>query len=488
MDRTANRLVEYTLSQRYEDLPPEVVKAAKRRVVDSLGCGLAAYLAPPAKIARHLALPVAGPFGSRVYGSLVRTAPDLAAFANGVMVRYLDFNDTYRSVDGTHPSDNIPALIAVAEAVGKGGKALLAAMAVSYEVQCRFADTVPFNDKGWDQPVAGVIACALGVGKILALSRDQLHHALALAIIPNLATHQTRVGELSMWKGCATAMGARQGVFAAFLAREGMTGPHDPIEGRNGLFAQAGGEKYELRPLAVRGQTFALSQTNLKRWPVRDSCQLAVDTGRDLRAKVRAEEIESLRVLTYRSAFRSSVQDPELWVPQTRETADHSMPFSIAVTLLDGEVTPDTFSRARFLDADVLALMKRMKIEEDVEFSKQAPGVRNCRIEAFTKDGKRYVTHRQLTAEDIGRGMSDEEVNEKFTRLTRNMIVPARRKQLLDLIRNLEGVENMGSVVDLLGMQRHVCRKGIAARPGSGIVEPQVVRRRLRSARGESVV
>jgi len=452
MGAIEDRMVDYAATLSFDELPAAVVHQAKRRVIDTLAGALPAFAAPPVQAARKLAMPVNGAGGARVWGSLVRTTPDLAAFVNGSMLRYLDINDTHRTVDGSHPSDNLGGLLAVAEMLGASGAAFLEALVISYEIQCRFVDSVPFNEAGWDQPVPGVMACALAAGRLLGLSRDQLQQALALAIIPNLSTYQTRSGELSMWKGCAAANGARQGVFAAQLAAAGMTGPCEPFDGVFGLWKQTMGKPYDVKPFATPGNglAFGITQTNIKKYPVRDSCQLPADTAKRLREKVAGADIAALRIDTYRSAYKGAVEDPELWAPKTRETADHSMLVTAAVTLLDGEVTPDTFNSERFKHADVLDLINRTKVEVLDEFTKAAPDVRNSRMVAIGRDGCEHVAHLAWTAADIARGLSDSEVEEKFAKLTRDLMVPARRRALLDLLWRLDELPDVVALVDRL--------------------------------------
>jgi 2-methylcitrate dehydratase len=451
MSGLEGRMVDYALALAYGDLPEKAIHHAKRRVIDTLGAALAAYTAPPVRIARKLALPVARERGSRVWGSLVRTSPDMAAFVNGCMLRYLDINDTYRTLDGSHPSDNLGGVLAVAEMLGASGKDFLAALVVSYELQCRFVDSVPFNDAGWDQPVPGVMACALGCGRLLGLSRAEMHEALALAIIPNLCTYQARAGELSMWKGCASANGARQGVFAALLAAEGMTGPSEPFDGVFGLWKQTMDRPYEIKPFATgKDGAYAVAQSNIKKYPVRDSCQLPVDTARAARVKLASKEIASIRVETYRSAYKGAVEDPELWAPKTRETADHSMLVAIVVTLLDGTITPDTFNSERFKHPEVLELIKRTKVEVLEEFTKQAPGVRNCRVTVTAADGSTHVGHLKWTTEDIERGLSDAEIEDKFNALNRDIMPASERRALLDYLWRLDEVADVRMLVDRL--------------------------------------
>ena len=453
MTTTEERLTDYAASLEFGDLSPAVVRAAKRRIIDTLGCAVAAYAEPPALIARKMAVPVAGDSGARVIGSLVRTTPDLAAFANGVMLRYLDFNDTHRTLDGSHPSDNLAGVLAVAEATGASGADFILALAISYEIQCRFVDSVPFNDNGWDQPVPGVMACALACGRLLGLGREALRHALAIAAIANLCTYQTRAGELSMWKGCAAANGARQGVFAAQLAREGLTGPYEAFDGVFGLWKQTVGKPYDLKPLAAAGEEgFAIAQSNIKMYPARDSCQLPVATARDLRQKVAAADIASLKIETYASAHKGAVADPELWAPKTRETADHSMLVAVAATLIDGTVTPDTFANRRFLDADVLDLIGRTEVVVCDAFSAETPGVRNCRIEATAAGGAVHIAHGKLTTGDVQRGPSDDEIEAKYRNNTRNHMAEGEREQLLELLWDLDNLGDIGRLVDRLAI------------------------------------
>jgi 2-methylcitrate dehydratase len=454
MGDVERRMVDYAATLNFADLPESVVHHAKRRVLDTIGGALAAFTAPPVQMARRVAQPIAGTRGARVWGSLALTSADMAAFVNGAMLRYLDINDTHRTIDGSHPSDNLGGILAVAEMIGASGKQLLEALTIAYEIQCRFVDSVPFNEKGWDQPVPGVMACALACGRLLGLDREQLQHALSLAIIPNLSTYQTRAGELSMWKGCAAGNGARQGVFAAMLAAEGMTGPYEAFDGVFGLWKQTLGKPYEVKPFATPGNglTFGITQTNMKKYPVRDSCQLPADVARELRNKIPAGDIAELRIDTYRSAYKGAVEDPELWAPRTRETADHSMLVTVAVTLIDGMITPDTFNSERFKAPEILDLIKRTRVEIVDEFTRAAPGVRHNRLVAKAKDGREIVAHQFWTEADIAKGMSDAELETKFAKLTRDVIPERRRRELLGLLWKLEELDDVTSLVDRLAL------------------------------------
>jgi 2-methylcitrate dehydratase len=447
VDKTLDSLATFAHDFDLDGLPSKALAGARQRVVDSIGCAVAGHDSPPAEAARRLALEVADPRGSRVWGSLLRTTPEDAAFANGVALRYLDFNDTYRKLDGSHPSDNLPALMAVAEHASASGRDLIAGLVISYEVQSRFADVVPFNALGWDQPTAGVIAAALGAGKILKLSADQLRNAVSIAIVANMALHQTRRGELSWWKGCAAAMGARQGSHAARMAAYGMKGPAEPFEGADGVWARLG-QRYDVTDLGL--STWAIQQSNLKTWPVRDSCQLPIDTALMLRERIAREKIAKLTIQTYESAYKGAIADEELWRPKTRETADHSMLVAVSLALLDGSVTPASFSAERFKDEDVLALIGSVTVERLPEFNSAAPARRNCRLVAELTSGRTVDAHLVLTQEDIERGKSDDDVTAKFLSLT-GSLPRDRRDQLLERLWHIDEQPLVSDVVDLLG-------------------------------------
>lgn len=452
------KIVKFSSGVRFEDLSAAAIRAAKMRLIDSVGVAFAAYDAPTARIARRLAQPTTGDISARIWGSQVRTTLESAAFANGVMVRYLDLNDAWRTKDAHHPSDYLPGILAVAEYRGASGEDFIAALAVAYEIVCRFTDVVPFNTAGWDQPITGAIATAMAVGRLLGLSREALFHALALAAIPNLCTYQTRAGELSMWKGCAGPNGARNGVFAALLASEGMTGPHQAFDGVFGVWNQTlRGTPYDvLLGSCYDDGKWGIVQTNIKTHPVRDSCQLPIDTALELRSRAKAGDIAALRIETYRSAWEGAVKDKELWSPKTRETADHSMLFAVACTLLDGEVTPASFEKGRFADRDVLDLIGRTTVDVIDEFTSATPERRNCRITATLQSGGTAVAHRMVTLADIERGMSDHELMQKFERCTTGMFVGESARAFLDAAASLERMSNVSRIVDHIRLRKAV--------------------------------
>ena len=261
MDNTIRRIADFSANISYTDLPPTVIHDCKRRIIDVFGCGVAAYSSEPVAIARKLALRAQVSDGGTVLGTKVRALPELSAFSNGVAMRYLDGNDTYPG-GGGHPSDTIAPVITVADTIGADGKATITAIVLAYEIFHLVFDVTRIREKGWDHVLYTAIGSAVGAAKLLGLGRDQIAHAIALAITPNLALEVTRRGELSMWKGCAAGNAARNGVFAALLAAEGMTGPLSAVEGDHGLWNAIG--KFEIGAFAGKSQPFRITQAHFK--------------------------------------------------------------------------------------------------------------------------------------------------------------------------------------------------------------------------------
>ena len=240
MDPTTEYLSDYACRLTYEDLSQEAVHQVKRTLVDSLGCAIGAFDSEPASIARRMASRVQGNPPARIFGTSQETSTDLAAFANTVLIRYLDCNDAYAARGTGHPSDMIPGVLAVAGGHRMDGRAVITAITAAYEVFCRLADEVSL--KGWDQGMFAAIGATCGTGMILGLDRKAMGNAISIAITTGVPLGVTRVGELSMWKGCATAAAVRTAVFAAELAAEGMTGPGQPLR-RTGRTVAAPGDR-----------------------------------------------------------------------------------------------------------------------------------------------------------------------------------------------------------------------------------------------------
>ncbi|PSO07388.1 2-methylcitrate dehydratase [Candidatus Marsarchaeota G2 archaeon BE_D] len=408
----ADKIADYAVSLEYKDLSQLAVREAKRRIIDTIGVCFPALDAVPVKIARDVAAYSTSRYGATVFGSWVKSPIQEAAFANGCAARYLDYNDTYLSKEALHPSDNIPTVLAAAEAEDADGRDLLLGVVAAYEVACRLGDASSIRDRGWDHVTYIAISAAVGAAKAMGLDRDKVVQAVNLAATPNIALRQTRAGELSMWKGCAAANAARNGLFAALLAKHGMTGPSPVFEGEMGFFKQVSGPL----ELSLGSDEPKLVETHIKYYPVEYHAMSAVDAARKIREKVAPDEIAEVYVDTFSVGWRIIVKDPEKWDPKTKETADHSLPFIVATTLVDGSIWLDSYLDWKLRDPSVRRLLGVMKVNVDPEFDKMYPESTPVRVKVVTKGGSAYTEEVTYPRGHFKNPLSDEEVETKYLR------------------------------------------------------------------------
>ncbi|MBK9607847.1 MAG: MmgE/PrpD family protein [Betaproteobacteria bacterium] len=418
MDRPTRHLIEFTLDSRGANLGARIVHECKRRLIDSIGCAIGAFNDQLCVTLRQMARDYPGPQGATLWGTADQTSPEMAAFCNGVMVPVQDYNDTYFvSTDGAHPSDMIPALFAVAEAVRADGRSLIVATATAYEIMCRFMQSVDVSARNYDQPLYASAATALAAGQLMGLSAPELAHALALAVTPNLPLRQTRNGELSHWKGCATADGTRKAIFAANLASRGVTGPSDIFEGKQGMWSVLGAFDWaataEWPAMAMVGSTY------LKNLPVCYHAQAAAQAAIQLHPAVRGKDIEAVEIATYDEAVRMIGTDPTRWRPRSRETADHSLPFIAATCLTHGAVDASSFDREMLDKPELVELMQKIRVTPSPPLTALYPKTAPARVVVRTRNGETLAEEVHFPKGHSADPMNDAEIEEKFTRLCR---------------------------------------------------------------------
>ena len=410
----ARRLADYALGLRYEDLDSATIERVKIHLIDSLGCGVGALNEPAVRICREIALPVGGT--STIIGTNRRTTPDLAAFANGAAIRYLDFNDTYVGKFAIHPSDNIAPCLAVAEAERASAQELITAIVIAYEVNCRLTDALDISARGWDPPVLGLPAVALAAGRLMKLTEEQLTHAVGLAINDHIPLGLTRAGDLSEWKGIAVAEAGRNAVFAVRLARTGLTGPAPIFEGKSGVFQQiSGAAKIDVASFGGRDRPFRIHQCILKPYPAVIYTQTAIVAAIEVAKEVGAlDQIVTIDIATSRRGYERTGSEPEKWDPKTRETADHSLAYITARAMFDGDITSESFSEQKFRDPAVLTFMQKIKVAEDPALTARTGGAVPTRVTATLSDGKRITRESDHAPGFVARPMNRSEVERKF--------------------------------------------------------------------------
>ena len=445
MDHSTKSIAEFSTRLDYADLPANVVHDCKRRIIDTVGCAIAAFDEEPSRIARAVAMRTEVPGGAAVIGTSHRTLPELAAFANSVASRYLEGNDTYPG-GGGHPNDNLLPVLAVAEASRASAPSAITAIVLAYEVHRYLFRAFPMRKHALDYVLYNAVASAAGAAKVLGLTLPQTANAIALAAVPNLGTDISRRGHLTMWKGCAAANAARNGVFAAIMAAEGMAGPPTPFE--DGLTAVIGAE--EICPFPIDPTGFSLLKADYKFFLSEFHAQGPAFLALELLPQIKLDDVEKIEVSTYHFAWFEIGSGAEKWQPTTRETADHSIPYVVAAVLIDGAYTDAIFAPERFQDQRTLDLMKKITIIEDTDFNKRYSASLPCRITITLKSGGQKTAELSNPIGHHDRPMSDAQVVEKFRGLAGRKLVPARLEKVLDRIWKIDDDANWSSLFDEL--------------------------------------
>jgi 2-methylcitrate dehydratase len=413
----AERLAAYADGLRFEDIDAATVEAVKIHLVDTIGCGIAAFDERPVRVCREIALAGASAGGaSTVIGTTRRTSPDFASFANGVAFRYYDLNDIYVKRQGCHPSDQIAACLAVAEAERASAAELITAIVLAYEINCRLTEAIDLSTRGWDPPVLSLPAVALAAGKLMKLGPDRLVQAVNLAVNDHISMNQTRVQTMSDWKGLADAEAGRNAVFATLLARAGLTGPAPIFEGKAGFFKLVSGPvDVNVDGFGGRGVPFLITRTGMKAYPAVAYAQTAIAAAIAVAKEVGPlDRIAAIEIATTIRGYEAAGSEPEKWAPKTRDTADHSLPYTAARAMLDGDITNESYAPDKLSDPAAAALMRKTTVKEDPVLTKRLGAAIPTRLTAVLADGQRVTREIDDVPGFVGRPMGRADVERKF--------------------------------------------------------------------------
>ncbi|HEV2248548.1 MAG TPA: MmgE/PrpD family protein [Terriglobia bacterium] len=438
----------------FDQLSPKARDQLKNAVLDALGCALGALGAEAIRLIRAQV----EEFGGASLCTLIgggRTAPDRAAFCNGALVRYLDFNDSFLAVgESCHPSDNLAPVLAAAEYANCSGRELLTALAVAYQVQCRLSEMAPVRHKGFDHTTQGAYAVAGGVAKALGLTQVQTANAIAIAGTAFNALRVTRTGALSHWKGLAypnTAFGAAH---AAFLARRGITGPLEVFEGNKGFIETIAGP-FELD--WSKEDLERVTKIILKKYNAEVHSQSAIEALLELKREqpFGAPEVERVELETFAVAHNiiGGGEEGDKTLVQTKEQADHSLQYILAVAILDGQVMPEQYSQERIQRPDVQKLLRKISVRPSIELSRRFPNQMPVRLQVHLHGG-RVLAREQDDYEGFHtRPMSWPTVVQKFERLSYSVSTAALRQELVEAVANLDRIPAT-DLTDLLAQVR----------------------------------
>ena len=432
MDEVLSALVDIVEGGRARQ-SDDALHAAKRMLLDSIGCALGSYREQVPAIIRRISGRRAKPSGARVFGSGSRLQPDAAVFANSVMIRFLDYNDTYGSTAGVgHPSDYIPAAMAQLGEEEIPGELILRSILVGYEVFCRLTDATRLGVEQIDHVLNGAVASAAAASVANGLSSEHTRHALSLAVTANLSLQATRLGELSMWKGCAAGNACRNGVFAAELAAAGITGPDSPFTGRGGLFRVTGQEP-DMRPLGASAGP-AILECHIKRFPSGYFSQGAIEAALAVHAERSGRVPAAVEVGTFGFGKHVMAGDAQKWHPVTRETADHSIPYVVACALARGAVKHHDLDESQLADPEIRRLLDVLTVEEDPECVAAWPEACMNRVTVRFSGGSQESKSVRYYRGHAKNPMSDSELEEKFRDQAESVITEADADALLKAI------------------------------------------------------
>jgi 2-methylcitrate dehydratase len=454
-DRILNHLCDYALKLSYRDLPQEVIQRTKQIILDTVGCALGGAESPPAKIARAAASEITSAIPSTVLISGQKTSPDLAAFANGVMIRYLDFNDTYAGSPTCHPSDLLAPVLAVVDARNGNGKDAILGTVLGYEVLCGLIDAgAKERGRSWDQSTYGVIAAAVVAAKLFGHTKEQMANAISLAVSSHISLEQIRRGQISHWKGCALANASRNAVFCAMLAAKGMTGPEEAFEGKAG-FLNSTGIRFEISPFADSADAYRIMKARLKAFPSGYFSQSAIEAILSLRSQIPdLDDIKEIRLQTFPAGYEVMGSGEANWRPETRESADHSLPFVMAVALMEGNLEIRHYEQMYYKRTNVRALMQKIKVRIGEEPVAAWPEVPLNIVDVETKSGKVLSTKVAYHLGHFKRFMTDEEQERKFLPLAEPLLPKGQINDLLACLRRLDEVEQISELISLTVAQK----------------------------------
>ncbi|MFD1647864.1 MmgE/PrpD family protein [Haloarchaeobius litoreus] len=446
---TTAELAAFARDVEYESLSGPVRDELKKRLLDSLGIAVGAMEAETSAVVRSTVDEYAGDGDCRLWGSGRHTSPVAAAMYNTTLVRYLDYMDSFLAPGETpHPSDNVAAVLAVAEQQGRSGAELLASLAVAYEVQGELAWNAPVRGRGWDHVTHTVVSAATAAGDARGLDTEQLRNAIGIAGTAHNALRVTRTGGINEWKGVASANAARNAVHSVVLADHGMEGPVDLFEGQKGWKEVISGPfQLDLDTGCER-----VLDTMTKRYVAETYAQSAVEGIVELAAgeDIDHERVEAITLQTFHgAALIIGGGEGNRHDVQTKAQADHSLPYMLSAALVDGELTRESYTPERIHREGVQRLLETVSVDEDDTLTERfEAGAMPAIVDVAVDDGTVYRVEKDAFAGHPSKPMSWDDLVAKFESMTADRYDEAHRDRIVETVRGIEDHE----VADLVAL------------------------------------
>ncbi len=438
MEKSISRqIAEFAVNLKYEDLPESVVHEVQRYLYDSVGCAYGASHTKDVNIIRDIYLEMGGAGESTLLGFGDKMPAVNATLVNALMIRALDFNDIYWKEDPSHPSDIIPAALSVGEKVNASMKDVIVAIVLAYEFEqrmCEFA--VPgVRERKWHHATLTQFVSPIVAGKLLGLTVDQMVNAIGINGCHNHTIGCPTAGKLTMMKNTVDPMATQTGVFAALMAQRGYTGTEAVFEGKEGLMDVFGPDWNLDKLLGGLGKSYKILECSMKAFPTEAlththiTCALKAVTENN----ISYDQIQEVRVTTIARAC-DILFDPHKYRPDSRETADHSLPYCLAAALVDHKVTTQSFSDEKLSDPRIWEVIDKIKGEASEEFEKMFPAKQPSRVVVRTNDGREFAEYLEYPKGDPREPMSMEDLENKFNALSSKLLTPEAQAAKRDMI------------------------------------------------------
>jgi len=437
----------------YQQLSPEAVYQAKRFLLDSIGCALGGYLQHDVKIALQVLDEIAGRGPATVIGTGKRIDAVSASLANALMIRCMDYNDIYWNQDPSHPSDIFPAALACCERAKSDGRELIVGLVLGHEFEMRFCEAAfpGIRERGWHHATLTAFVSPIVAGRALHLRWEQIRHAVGISASRHATLGAVTAGKLTMMKNTVDPMATQSGVLAALMAEKGYTGPEHVVEGKEGL-THCFGPAWKLNLLTDGlGDSWRITQCGMKAFPTEALTHTPISAVLDIVKSndLKPEQVEKVRI---RSLARAAdiLSDPSKYDPQSKETADHSLPYVIAAALAERQVTPVQFEMRKIMDPTIRAQLRKVEVVADPEIEKVFPALQRVIVNLTTTDGRAFTKQLDYPKGDPRNPLSDAEVEEKFAALAEGVLSNGVQKKLKNAIWNLEKVGSVSKLMTLM--------------------------------------
>lgn len=453
MKTISQQWAEYAVNLTFADLSPEAIAAAKMFLYDSFGCALGGSKTEDFHILEETFREIGGRGECSVIGSNLKTDVRSASLINGLAIRALDYNDVYWKQDPSHPSDLLPAVFCVGEREKSSGKDMLVGTVLAYELEMRLMEAAfpGIRELGLHHATLTAFASPVVAGKMLKLNAEQITNALGIGASHNVTLGAVTAGTLTMMKNTVDPMATEAGVFAALIAQKGYKGTTPIFEGREGLF-EAIGEDWKPEVLTEKlGKTFKITDCSIKPFPCEALTHAPISAALDLVIEydLSPESIELIEIATLKRAAEI-LADEKKYIIDSRETADHSLPYCIAAAVVRRKLTPNEFSNESLKDEQILATVPKVKAVLEPSFETRFPAEQPCRVVITLKNGEKLIKERAYPKGDPRDQLSTAELKQKFEVLAEEILDKTQCEEVYDAVYNVEMIEDIGDLMKLL--------------------------------------